>query len=65
VDPQQARPALEELRKLDAELATGVPVWLGGANARYLAEELASARIQAVGDAQSMTRGMPPHTGRG
>lgn len=65
VDPQQARPALEELRRLDAELAPGVPVWLGGTNARYLAEELASTRIQAVLDAQSMTRGMAPHAGRG
>lgn len=65
VDSQQARSALEELRRLDAELTHGVPVWLGGTNARYLAEELASARIQAVGDAQSMTRGMAPHAGRG
>jgi DNA-binding transcriptional MerR regulator/methylmalonyl-CoA mutase cobalamin-binding subunit len=65
VDPQQARPALEELRQLDAELAPGVPVWLGGTNARYLAEELASARIQAVRDAQSITRGLAPHAGRG
>ncbi|UNK49832.1 cobalamin B12-binding domain-containing protein [Lysobacter sp. S4-A87] len=65
MDPQQARPALEELRQLDAELAPGVPVWLGGTNARYLAEELASARIQAVGDVQSITRGMVPNAGRG
>jgi MerR family transcriptional regulator, light-induced transcriptional regulator len=50
VDPQQARLALDELRLLDAALAPGVPVWLGGANARYLAEELASPRIQAVGE---------------
>lgn len=56
VDPQQARLALDELRQLDAALAPGVPVWLGGANARYLAEELASPRIQAVSDAQAMTR---------
>jgi hypothetical protein len=40
-------------------------VWLGGTNARYLAEELASARIQAVRDAQSITRGLAPHAGRG
>jgi DNA-binding transcriptional MerR regulator/methylmalonyl-CoA mutase cobalamin-binding subunit len=58
VDPEQARPALEELRRLDAALAPAVPVWLGGANARYLAEELASPRIHAVGDAQAMTRGV-------
>jgi DNA-binding transcriptional MerR regulator/methylmalonyl-CoA mutase cobalamin-binding subunit len=57
VDPDQARPALEELRQLDAVLGPAVPVWLGGANARYLAEELASARIRAVADAQAMTRG--------
>ncbi len=56
VDPQQARLALDELRQLDAALAPRVPVWLGGANARYLAEELASPRIQAVSDAQAMTR---------
>ncbi len=54
VDVQQARVALEELRALDAALAPGVPVWLGGANARYLAEELASPRIRAVGDAQAL-----------
>lgn len=56
VDSEQAPTALEELRQLDAALPTGVPVWLGGANARYLAEELASPRIRAVGDAQAMTR---------
>jgi MerR family transcriptional regulator, light-induced transcriptional regulator len=56
VDPQQARAALAELRELDAALAPGVSVWLGGANARYLAEELASPRVQAVDDAQAMTR---------
>ncbi len=56
VDPDQARSALEELRELDAALEPGVPVWLGGANARYLAEELGSVRIQAVDDTQAMTR---------
>ena len=64
VDPQQAGLALAELRELDATLAPGVPVWLGGANARYLAEELASARIQAVDDAQAMTRSEPPRAVR-
>ena len=56
VDPGQARLALEELRELDAALAPGVPVWLGGANARYLAEELGSSRLRAVGDVQAMAR---------
>ena len=65
VDPQQARPALEELRQLDAVLAPTVPVWLGGANAQYLAEELASARIHAVADVQAMTRGRAPPARRG
>ena len=50
VDPGQARSALEALRVLDAELAPAVPVWLGGANARYLAEALALPRIRAVED---------------
>lgn len=65
VDPQQARLALEELRQLDAALAPGVPVWIGGANARYLAEELASPRIQAVGDVQALARGVGSRAGRG
>ena len=65
VDPAQARLALEELRQLDALLAPGVPVWLGGANARYLAEELASARMQAVDDAQAIARSVPRHARRG
>jgi DNA-binding transcriptional MerR regulator/methylmalonyl-CoA mutase cobalamin-binding subunit len=54
VDVQQARTALEELRALDGALAPGVPVWLGGANARYLAEELALPRVRAVGDARAL-----------
>lgn len=56
VDPRQARPALEELRELDARLAPGLPVWLGGANARYLAEELRSQRIRPVDDAHLIAR---------
>ena len=55
VDPQQAGLALDGLRELDATLAPGVPVWLGGANARYLAEELASARVHAVEQVQTIT----------
>ncbi|WP_215218344.1 MerR family transcriptional regulator [Novilysobacter luteus] len=50
VDPGQARPALEGLRALEAALAPGVPVWVGGANARYLAEALAIDRVRAVTD---------------
>ena len=50
VDPAQARRALDELRRLDAALAPDVPVWLGGANARYLGEELALERIRVVTD---------------
>jgi DNA-binding transcriptional MerR regulator/methylmalonyl-CoA mutase cobalamin-binding subunit len=57
VDPKQAPLALTELRELDAALAPGVPVWLGGANARYLAEELKSPRIQAVQDARVLAGG--------
>ncbi|MDH5821856.1 MerR family transcriptional regulator [Luteimonas sp. RD2P54] len=56
VDPGQAPAALAELRCLDAELAPGVPVWLGGANARYLAEELQIERLQAVTDPAALTR---------
>ncbi|QSX78707.1 MerR family transcriptional regulator [Agrilutibacter solisilvae] len=65
MDPEQARPALAELRQLDRVLAPAVPVWLGGANARYLAEELASTRIQAVTDVQAIARGRVTPAGRG
>ena len=54
VDALQAPAALEELRALDATLAPDVAVWLGGANARYLTEELASPRIRAVSDTQAL-----------
>lgn len=66
VDVQQAGVALEELRALDAALAPGVPVWLGGANARYLSEAVASPRMQALDDAQAlvMARGARPSPGR-
>lgn len=50
VDPGQARDALEQLRRLDAVLAPGVAIWLGGANARYLVEELSLPRVRAVVD---------------
>lgn len=65
VDAQQARVALEELRVLDAALASGVPVWLGGANARYLAEEIASPRIHAISDAQALVLARSPRSQRG
>ena len=64
VDSEQARSALEELRQLDAALPAGTPVWLGGANARYLAEELASPRIHAVGDAQALAQRAPARSAR-
>lgn len=56
VDPGQAQLALDELRRLDAALAPGVPLWLGGANARYLAEELALPRVCAVTDPVTLGR---------
>lgn len=48
--------ALEGLRELDRLLAPGVPVWLGGTNARYLGEELGLARISVVNDARQLDR---------
>lgn len=56
VDPGQAAGALLALRELDAALPAEVPVWIGGANARYLAEELRSARIRAMADPESLVR---------
>ncbi|KFN49490.1 MerR family transcriptional regulator [Arenimonas composti] len=56
VDPGQAPAALAALRELDALLPAALPVWLGGANARYLAEELRSPRIRAVTDPGTFTR---------
>ena len=56
VDPGQAPGALAELRRLDEALAPGIPVWLGGANARYLAEALGIARVQAVVDPAALSR---------
>ena len=50
VDPGQARGALAELRTLDEALDPSVPIWLGGANARYLAEALGIDRVQSVND---------------
>lgn len=56
IDPGQAKATLAELRALDEDLPPGVPVWLGGANARYLAEALGSDRIQPVTDPEALAR---------
>ena len=56
LDPDRARDTLAELRQLDAALPAGTPVWVGGANARYLAEALASRRVSAVTDADALSR---------
>ncbi|MDH5832798.1 MerR family transcriptional regulator [Luteimonas kalidii] len=56
IDPGHAPAALAQLRLLDDALASGVPVWLGGANARYLAEALAIERVQAITDPAALAR---------
>lgn len=56
IDPGQAPAALAQLDALDQALPPGVPVWVGGANARYLAEALGSARVEAVTDPQALAR---------
>ena len=56
VDPGHAPAALAELRTLDAALPAGVPIWLGGANARYLAEALRIDRVQAITDPAVLAR---------
>lgn len=56
VDPGQARSALADLRALHETLAPDVPIWIGGANARYLAEALAIERVQAVTDPAALAR---------
>lgn len=56
VDPGQARHALDQLRVLHEALPPAMPVWVGGANARYLAEALAIERIQAVIDPGALGR---------
>jgi DNA-binding transcriptional MerR regulator/methylmalonyl-CoA mutase cobalamin-binding subunit len=55
-DPAQAPGALVELRALDQALVPQVPVWIGGANARYLAEALRIERVQAVIDPAILAR---------
>ena len=56
IDPGQAPAALAELRALDDALAADVPIWIGGANARYLVEALGIARILAVTDPAALAR---------
>lgn len=64
IDPGQARGALAALETLDAALAPDVPVWVGGANAAYLAEALGRERIQAVTDPAALARRAGRVTGR-
>jgi len=54
IDPGHAPQALAGMRALDAALEPHVPVWVGGGNARYLVEAVASPRIQAVIDPMSL-----------
>lgn len=56
VDPGQAPLALAELRVLHDLLPDDVPVWVGGANARYLVEALGIERIHAVTDPAALGR---------
>lgn len=55
-DPGHAPAALAGLRRLDEVLPGGMPVWLGGANAGYLAETLGIGRISAVTDPGALAR---------
>src|SRR5690606_17106669 len=64
IDPGQARAALAELRLLHAGLPDEVPVWLGGANARYLAEALGADRVCAVNDPATLAQLVRRRTGR-
>ena len=52
--PLSARAALEQLQALDQALQPGIPVWLGGANARYLHEELKLPRLQLIDGLQRL-----------
>ena len=56
VYPASAIQALDGVRELDAGLAPGIRIWLGGANAAYLAEELRSPRIDCVRGLESLSR---------
>ena len=64
VDPGQARTALAELRLLHEGLPADVPVWLGGANARYLAEALGAERVRAVNDPTTLAQLVRRRAGR-
>ena len=56
IDPGHAPRALAELHALHEALPARVPIWLGGANARYLAEAMGVPRIQAVHDASRLVQ---------
>lgn len=56
IDPGEARATVDVLRALHEALPADMPVWLGGANARYLGEALAIPRIQVVTDPAALGR---------
>lgn len=56
IDPGQAPAVLGELQTLHETLDAEVPILVGGANARYLAEALAIERLQAVIDPALLPR---------
>ena len=56
IDREQAAVALAELRVLDQGLPEETPVWLGGANARYLVEALGAPRVRLVNDPATLAQ---------
>ena len=56
IDPAQARTTLSELQELHRRLPADIPIWLGGANARYLAEAMGESRVQALTDGATLAR---------
>lgn len=56
VYPASASDALAGIRELDAGLAPGIRIWLGGANAAYLAEELRLPRLHLVTSPDAVSR---------
>lgn len=56
IDPAQARATLSELQVLHRRLPADIPIWLGGANARYLAEAMGEPRVQALTDGATLAR---------
>ena len=56
IDPGQASATVTHLRTLDEALPAGMPIWLGGANARYLAGAAGIARLQVVTDPKALPR---------